>query len=424
MKRKLTSSCAVSVFLVALVLSLSGCEKRGEMVALIKDKSTAVAADKTDPGHEEAGHAKEEAGKDNTEAGHEEHKEEGALKLSEEEAATAGIKVEKIELQKNAEQIAVTGTIKVNQDRLAHVQTRVPGRVVAVEVSLGDQVEQGQTLAMLDSVDLNEAGTDYLQSQSELTLAEANFKRAQNLFTDKIIPQKDYLSARAEMEKARAAQRAAVSKLNLFGVTPATVGKDSTGLVFPVQSPFAGTIIEKDTVLGDLAEPGKPLFTVADLSTLWIETSIFDKDLSKIKTGLAASVSVAAYPQEIFPGRITYIGSMVDEESRTVSARVELANTDNRLKAGMFANVSIESGAGVAALTVPDDAVVLIKGQPTVFVSEHGGFEPRSVVTGERADGRVVLQSGVTVGEAVVVSGVYNLKSRMLKSELGEGHGH
>lgn len=445
MNRKLTSSCAISLLLATLTLNITGCgEKTEAALEMVKDR---IAADKANP-KQEAGHSEaeqtKEAGEGKVEARHEEHageehadgkegkgkqeegghKEEGGLKLSDEEVATAGIKVEKLEMRKNAEQIAVTGTIKANQDRLAHVQTRVPGRVVTVEVSLGDQVEQGQTLATLDSVELNEAGTAYLQSQSELSLAEANFKRAQNLFTDKIIPQKDYLSARAEMEKTRAAHRAAVSKLNLFGVNPATVGKDSTGLVFPVRSPFAGTIIEKDAVLGDLAEPGKSLFTVADLSTLWIETSIFDKDLSKIKAGLPASVTVAAYPQEIFRGRITYIGSMVDEESRTVSARVELANTDNRLKAGMFANVSIESDVGAAALLVPDEAVVFIKGQATVFVAEHGGFEPRSVMTGERADGRVALQSGVKAGEAVVVSGAYALKSRMLKSELGEGHAH
>ncbi|MBI3343416.1 MAG: efflux RND transporter periplasmic adaptor subunit [Gammaproteobacteria bacterium] len=419
MSWKVMKGCTAILLAATIALSVTACARNGD-AAQMAENEQAVAQK---PDSEEAGHEKDQAGKEASEGKTAEgHDEEGVLKITEEEAKTAGVRVEKIELRNQAEQITVTANILPDQDRLAHIQPRMTGRIVSVEANLGNQVVKEQTLAMLDSVELNEAGAAYLQSQSTLTLAKANFNRAQKLFKDKIIPQKDFLSARTELEKARAAQRAAVSKLTLFGVNPAKIGSNSAALTFPVQSPFAGTVIEKNAVLGDIAEPGKSLFTIADLSTVWIETNVFEKDLSKVQEGLPAAVSVAAYPKETFQGRVTYIGSMVNQETRTVNARVEVANADGRLKPGMFANVAIETGVGQPALSVPDDAVVLMQGQPTVFIAEHGGFEPRPVQTGERMGGRVILQSGVADGETVVTSGAYALKARILKSQIGEGH--
>lgn len=337
------------------------------------------------------------------------------LTLSAEEAQTAGIKVRKLELQEKAEQIMVTATIQANQDKLAHVVPRVPGRIVKVNASLGDRVRRGQSLAMLDSIDLGEARSAYLQATSEAALAQANFERAQRLNADNIIPEKDYLRARAEHEKARAARRAAADKLRMMGVNPEKL----SGSVFPLTAPFAGTVIEKKAVLGELAQPDASLFTVADLSTLWIESDLFEKDLGKVKIGAQATVTLSAYPGEMFKGRLTYISSTMDKETRTVKARVEVPNPDGRLKPEMFATVAIGTGGSAKALLVPEDAVLLLQGQPTVFVAVSGGFEPRAVVVGEHAQGHAALKSGVAAGESVVVSGAYALKARLLKSQIG-----
>lgn len=337
------------------------------------------------------------------------------LDLSDAEIHQAGIKVQKLDLQEKAEQITVTATIQANQDRLAHVAPRVPGRIVKVTASLGDRVKPGQVLATLDSIELGEARSSYLQATSEAAVAQAGFDRAQRLQAENIIPEKDYLRARAEYEKARAAHRAASDKLRMMGVAPEKL----SGSVFALTAPFAGTVIEKKAVLGELAQPDASLFTVADLSTLWIESDLFEKDLGKVKVGAQAAVTVSAYPGEVFKGRLTYISSTMDKETRTVKARVEVPNSDGRLKPEMFATVAIGSGGSTKALIVPEGAVLLLQGQPTVFVAESGGFEPRAVEVGERTQGYAVLKSGVAAGESVVVSGAYALKARLLKSQIG-----
>lgn len=338
------------------------------------------------------------------------------LALSAEEVQTAGIKIAQLELREKTEQVIVTATIQANQDKLAHVGPRVPGRIVKVFASLGDRVKHGQSLAMLDSIDLGEARSAYQQAASEAALAGANFDRAERLSQDNIIPEKDYLRARAESDKASAALRAAGEKLRMMGGSP----KRQSGSVFPLTAPFTGTVIEKKAVLGELAQPDASLFTVADLSTLWIESDLFEKDLGKFKLGAPATVTLAAYPGEVFHGRLTYISSTMDKETRTVKARVEVPNPDGRLKPEMFARVAISTGASAKALLVPEEAVLLVQGQPTVFVAEHGGFEPRAVEVGERITGYAVLKSGVAVGERVVVSGAYALKARLLKSQIGD----
>ncbi len=338
------------------------------------------------------------------------------LVLSAEEAQTAGIKVQKLELQEKAEQVVVTATIQANQSQLAHVAPRVPGRIVKVNASLGDKVKPGQTLALLDSIELGEARSSYLQAASEAAVTQAGFDRAQRLQVDNIIPEKEFLRARAEHEKTHAALRAAADKLRMMGVDQ---GKLS-GSIFPITAPFAGTVIEKRAVLGELAPPDQPLFTVANLSVLWIEANLFDKNLAKVKLGMQASVTVSAYPDEVFKGRLTYISSVMDKDTRTVKARIEMPNPDGRLKLEMFATAAIHTGAGAKALIVPEDAVLLLLGQPTVFVAERDGFESRAVELGERAQGYVVLKSGVKSGETVVVGGAYALKARLLKSQIGD----
>ncbi|MBK6294631.1 MAG: efflux RND transporter periplasmic adaptor subunit [Rhodoferax sp.] len=350
---------------------------------------------------------------------HVEGKEE--LTLTSDEALRAGVKVEEIKSQLTGESIVVTATIRPDQERLARVAPRIEGRVTAAMAKLGDRVRAGQTLATLDSVAVGEAHAAWVHAQSELRISEADFNRAQALDRDEIIPRKDFLRAQSDRDKAAAAARTAADRLRLLGGQATVASASVSG--FAVTAPFAGTVIEKKLTLGDLANPNEPLFTVADLSRVWILADLPEASLAKVRVGAKASVSVAAYPGEVCAGTVGHISATLSKESRTVAARIEVANADGRLKPEMFATATIEaSGKKSEAISLPDAAIVLMAGQPTVFVFEQGAYEPRLVEPGERLAGRTLLVSGLKSGEQVVTSGAYALKARLLKSQLGHGH--
>lgn len=344
----------------------------------------------------------------------------GVIKLTEEETTRAGIKLETLGEKPVTDSITVTATIRPNQERIARIAPRVEGRVVQVTARLGDTVRAGQALAVMDSVALGEAQSTLQQAQSARRVAQSDFQRAETLIADEIIPRRDYLRAKAELEKSSAEQRAAEDKLRLLGGTQSGGRATST---FQLTAPLAGTVVERKATVGELHTPSDPLFTIADLSTVWIEANLTEDALAKVKIGATAAVTVKAYPDERFAGRVTYVASLLDKDSRTVPARIEVDNRDGRLKPEMFATATITTTAPQRSLlSVPDTAVVLMQGQPTVFVLERGGFEPRSIDPGDKLSGRTVLKSGVTAGEQVVIAGTYALKARILKSQIGDAH--
>lgn len=348
------------------------------------------------------------------------------LKLSAEEVQRAGIKLEAVQPQARVDSITVTATIRPNQDRIARVAPRVEGRVVGVTAKLGDVVKAGQSLATLDSLAIGEASSALLQARSVDRTAEADYKRAAALNAEEIIPQKEFLRLKSEHERAEAALRAAEDRLRLLGVDGKNLKRVEA--TFALTAPLSGTIVQKKATVGELGTPSDPLFTVADLSTVWVEANLTEAQIAKVKPGMPAVVTLTAYPNERFSGRVTYIASLLDKDSRTIAARIEVANKDGRLKPEMFASATIETaGAATAApaaeaISVPDGAIVLMQGQPTVFVFEHGGYEQRAIEPGDKLSGRTVVKSGLTAGEQVVAAGTYALKARVLKSQIGDAH--
>ena len=367
---------------------------------------TAVAADK----HGEAGGEKKD-----------EHAEGAAeLTLTSEEAERAGVKVEAVKPASLGESITATATIEPDQDRLAQVAPRIAGRITSAPAKLGDLVRPGQVLATLDSVEVGESSASLQQAQADLRIAETELKRIEPLAADEIIPRKDLLRARADRDKAAAAVRAAGDRLRVLGGAPGDGARASS---FSVTAPFAGSVIEKKAVLGTLASPEAAIFTIADLSRVWIQAALPEASLAKVAVGAVARVTVPAYPGQTFQGRVAYIGAGLDKETRTASARIEVANTDGRLKPQMFATAAIEAaGAKREVISLPDAAVVLIDGQPSVFVYEQGAYVMRQVEPGERIGGRTVVAGGLKAGDEVVTAGTYALKARQQKSKIGHGH--
>lgn len=399
------------MFLAAMLAFLTACsgdyskgdtEKRGAKAESAKEKKA--------EGHSDAG----KDDHDDDKKGHG-----AAIKLSETELDQAGVKVEQLAEESVRDKVQLTATIQANQERMAHVAARVPGRIVKVNAALGQRVSGGQALAVLDSLEVGEARSVYRQAQSEAELARADFDRYEKLYKEKIVPQKEWLRARSQLEKSQAALRAAADKLKMLGTSA-----DGQGSVFPVNAPFGGIIINRKAVVGELAEPKDMLFTVADLHTVWIEANLFERDLGRVKVGSEAMVTVSAYPDETFQGRLTYISSMLDRETRTARARIEVPNPDERLKLEMFATVVLGTETQRKALVVPEEAVVLIDNKPSVYIEHSGSFEAKAIDLGEKLRGRVVVNSGLKPGDRVVVAGAYELKARQLKSQLGAGHGH
>jgi len=378
---------------------------------------TACGEEKTSPEPKPAAEQKTEAGKH----GEGRHDKEGVIKLSEPEVKRAGIELQTLQAQSQADVVTVTATIRANQDRIARVASRVEGRITRVHVKLGDSVRAGQSLASLDSVVLGEARSAFLQSQASHRVAQTDFDRSKELAAEEIIPQREFLRAKAELDKSSAELRAAEDKLRLLGASPQHGGRAAAG--FEVHAPLGGTVIEKKAMAGELATPSDALFTVADLSRVWIEANLGEDLLAQVRPGANATVSVAAYPGERFVGKVTYIAGVLDKDTRTIGARIEVDNKDGRLKPEMFATAAIDTGRSKGeVLSVPDAAIVLLQGQPTVFVQERGGFEPRPVELGDKLGGRTVLKSGVDAGEQVVAAGAYALKARLLKSQISDEH--
>jgi cobalt-zinc-cadmium efflux system membrane fusion protein len=360
-----------------------------------------------------------------------EHGDRDGIKLSAAEVHRAGIKLETLAAKSLADSLTVTATIRANQDRIARIAPRVEGRITSVSAGLGDHVRAGQALASLDSLVIGEALSAWVQAQSSLRVAEADYKRSEALNAEEIIPKKDFLRSKSEYEKAVLGLHAAEDKLRLLGVAPlrndAHAQVQQVESTFAVTAPFAGVVIEKKATLGQLGTPGEPLFVVADLSRLWIEADLSEALLARVRIGAEATVMVTAYPGERFNGRVTYVAAVMDKDKRTVPARIEVENKDGRLKPEMFATATIATSGSAAkpavdVLSVPDEAIVLMQGLPSVFVFEHGGYEQRAIDPGDKVGGRTVVKSGVAAGEQVVSAGAYALKARVLKSQISDEH--
>ena len=334
------------------------------------------------------------------------------IELSAEEISAFDIKRITLQTQTVPEHILMTATIEANPNKLAQITPRVVGKVSRVNAQLGAQVKAGQALAWIDSIEVGEAQSNHAQAQTELRLAQAGFNRAKQLAAENIIPQKNFLQAQADLEKSQAVANAAQTRLKTLNV-----GQGS-GSLYPLNAPFNGEIIEQHAVLGETAQIDMPLFTVADLSTLWINVNVFEKDIGKVKKGAAASITTNAYPDQIFNGKVTYVGSVINKETRTAQAIIEVNNPNKNLNINMFANVGIELSATTKQLLIPNVAVILIQGQPHVFVANANGYIARAVALGEPFQQNVPVMSGVQIDEQIVTQGAYALKAKMLKSQI------
>lgn len=359
--------------------------------------------------------------------GHDEHGEEGKVSMTAELQKQNGIVVGPVKTERLAGVISATGKVEANADRIAHVSPRISGKIVAVRSSLGDSIGAGQVLVTLDSVELGEALNRYHQSRTRLALAQSNMDRIKVLVEKKIAARKDILQAETDYRMAQTELHTDEERLSLYGVSPSDIrNTNHRRPLLPVRAPIGGIITEKHAIVGELADPSKSLYTIADLSSIWVVADINEKDLAKIHRGQTATVTVGAFPDLKLKGRITYIADLVDPNSRTVKARIEVPNPGRKLKPEMFAMIELVLAADVPpVLAVPEDAVQDLDGKKVVFVAEEKDrFTVRPVQPGRTSSGMVEILSGLKEGEHYAVKGSFILKSEVKKGEMKDEHGH
>lgn len=334
--------------------------------------------------------------------------------------ATSGIRLgEAREVSRGG--LIVTGDITYDQNRVSHIGPKTQGRVVELMVEVGAPTVGGQVLAHLESPDVGATRAELGESEALMEIARENFDRERRLAEQGISSRREVLDAEAELRRTEARAGSARERLRVLGAS-----LHGEGGHFDVTAPYDGTVVERHAARGEVVGPADQLFTVADLSRLWIELDVYERDLSRVAQGDPVEVSTPAWPDRTFQGRVVYVGDIVAPERRTVRARVELPNEDRALKPGMFATARIGGAGGPMVVAVPRDAVQTVEGVTSVWVlgDEPGEFVVQPVEIGESLPGGLVAVSiGLSPGDSLVVEGAFTLKSELAKGEFG-GHGH
>jgi cobalt-zinc-cadmium efflux system membrane fusion protein len=359
------------------------------------------------------------------------------IRLSPTAQAQGGIEDIVIKMANRPAMVTATGTLSVNEDRTWHVSSYLLGRVVEVDARVGDVVRAGEVLARMHSHDVHDTRAAYQQAVASLneaeaqqTLAQKALTRAQNLFRLQAISQGQLDQANADVAKAAAmvqssaasVQRETTHLTDVLRVPVDADPKDERAELVPIESPSRGVVLERLVSAGTVVNPGSPVFTISDVSSLWLIAAVNESDVSRVRVGQKVDISVRAFPQRVFAGTTTWLGESLDPTTRTLQVRVLVPNPDGALKPEMFVTARFASATFRPAIVIPEGALQDLNGQSVVFVQTAAEtFRPRVVMTGVSQGGQVEITQGLQEGERVVIKGAYGLKSEMLKSSLSEG---
>ncbi len=330
------------------------------------------------------------------------------------------------------EYLRATGTVQPIDSRIGIVGPLARGRIIQVRAKVGDRVEAGQPLAVFDNIEAGEllsqeqsARADLERLKAQLIPAARQAERSRRLADIGAGAEKDYESSRAEKEGIEAdirSQQALIDgirqRLRRFGISD-----DSPRGAFltPLKAPFSGVVTKAQASPGDVVDAGRDVFTVADLSRVWVQAEVYEKDLGRIRIGQSAYITVDTYPNHPFEGKVAYISDALDPQTRTARVRCEVANHDLRLKTDMFANIELPTKFSKEALAVPESALQQVDGKNVVFIRHSATqFEKREVERGVTVNNQTEIVSGLKPGEPIVTQGAFHLKSILAGGELGE----
>jgi cobalt-zinc-cadmium efflux system membrane fusion protein len=316
----------------------------------------------------------------------------------------------------------VAGRIEANEKRVTRIGAAVTGRVTEVLVDIGDRIQRGQTLALVSSPELTQAQLAYLRANAARELAERAEERAQLLLRADVIGSAELQRRQSELAIASAEQKAAADHLQIMGLgTEAIARLRQQGSLHPhavVSSPLAGVVIERKISQGQVAQPGDPLFTVADLSRVWVVGELPEQTARAAQVGQTVQIEVPALGLKTWTGRIIFVGDTVNPDTRTVTIRTEVDNAARSLKPQMLATMKIAT-ASERLPAVPQAAVVREQDKDHLVVDQGGGqYELVPVRLGEAVQGLRPVLEGVKEGQRIVVEGAFHLNNERKRAEL------
>lgn len=370
---------------------------------------------------EEHGHGHEdEHGHD----GEEEHAE-GVIALTEQQITAAGIKITAVGPGKLSREVSVPGKIVAAADRMAQIVPKVSGTVTEAAKNLGDIVEKGDVLALIESREMAESVADYLAAKRAEELARTTFNREKGLWDKKITAEQDYLNARNVHQEAKIRFDLTRQKLQALGhdsemLKEFDTAEASERLRFhELRSPLSGRIIARELTLGEYVDATHSAFTVADLSVVWVETAISPGDLPFVKEGQTATVVGSGGKAD---GKLIFVSPAIDPETRAAKAIIELDNKDSQWRPGEFANAAISTSAQQIDLIIPKEAIQTIEGKSVVFTRTPQGFKKHEIVTGREDINHSEVVSGLNLGDSIAITSTFTLKAELGKAEAEHEH--
>jgi membrane fusion protein, heavy metal efflux system len=338
--------------------------------------------------------------------------------LSQEAVERAGIVLAPVTSGTSASEIRLPGLVEPNAYGQVVVTSLVAGRVTRVGPALGDRVRRGQTLAEIYSPALADAQTRYVSAEAMLEAHDRELQRTQKLVEIGAASRQELEKTHAEHAAQTAAVQSTRSQLVLLGVSAAALDDMASGhnvnAATNVPAPIDGVVTERGANVGLNVDPTTKLFTVVDLSTVWVVADLYEKDFSRVRLGSEAAITTSVRPEVILRGRVSYIDPQVSVGTRSAKVRLEVPNLGGELRLGMYADVVVAGASGKPTPRVPRNAVQNVADRTVVYVSnpkEPGTFVEREVRLGQTSGEQVEVVAGVEVDDVIVTEGSFFVRA-------------
>jgi cobalt-zinc-cadmium efflux system membrane fusion protein len=398
---KKTTFSIMAVLAVGVVLALAILFWKKELPATSGESEHAEETARK-PGASEGGHVEETP---------------GLIEMTPQQVQSAGIVTARAVAASLDTTITLPGEVRFNEDRTAHIVPRVAGVAESVSASLGQEVTKGQELATIASAELAELRSTALAADKRLALARKTYEREKKLWEDRISAQQDYLQAEQAYSEARIEAGSAKAKLTALGAAPVSDAINR----YVLRAPFKGVVVEKHLVQGEAVKEDANVFLISDLSSVWVQVAVSAKDLDYVRVGQAVTVTSTSGSATV-SGKVSYVGSLLGEQSRTATARVVIDNPAHAWRPGLFVNVAVVRGQTAAPVTVAVDAVQTLEGKPVVFARVSDGFQAKPVVTGASNGKLIEIIEGLAPGTEYVATGSFVVKAEQAKGSAERAH--